>query len=530
MIKEAPSFGRLMAMAVFTMSCFGILLFLWLAFGGSIPLRPEGYRFQASFSEASTLSVEADVRLAGVNVGKVKSKELQKGAARTLVELEVKNQYAPIPEDSRAILRQKTLLGETYVEIALGDRTKSDLQDGETLSNSQVEPTVELDEIFEAFDKPTRDAFQEWVKELSGAIKGRGQDLNDAFGNLEGLAVDGATLLKELDQQEIAVRRLVKNTGVVFGAINERQGALRQLVVNANNTFEATASRDQALADTFRVFPTFLDESKSTLARLEGFAGTTRPLVNALKPSADDLGPTVRDLGDLAPDLEGLFRDLVPLIRASKTGVPDLEKFLRASEPVFEAAHVFFPELNPILSLLNFNQARIAGFISNGAPDLTGAQGKNGDRYQTQIGRDDRPTLVRWLNDSAPSRERGNAYIAPNALARVIPLSTYESFDCKPSGGELKDPDDQLSNGPRKSSGKRAPCFVAPPSLYDGKRFNKLEKGKAPNVPAPQGTAGTAPADPEPALTPPDGGRRSSTASSLDARSTPGAPRLSAEA
>ena len=40
MIKETPSLGRLLAMVVFAMSCFGILMFLWLAFGGSIPLRP----------------------------------------------------------------------------------------------------------------------------------------------------------------------------------------------------------------------------------------------------------------------------------------------------------------------------------------------------------------------------------------------------------------------------------------------------------------------------------------------------------
>ena len=90
--------------------------------------------------------------------------------------------------------------------------------------------------------------------------------------------------------------------------------------MNSNNTFEATASRDVALAETFRVFPTFLDESKATLARLEGFANNTRPLVNALKGPADDLGPTVRDLGDLAPDLEGLFRDLDPLVKARADG------------------------------------------------------------------------------------------------------------------------------------------------------------------------------------------------------------------
>jgi phospholipid/cholesterol/gamma-HCH transport system substrate-binding protein len=488
MIKEAPSFGRMLAMVVFTMSCFGILLFMWLAFGGSIPLRPEGYRFHASFNEAATLAVEADVRLAGVNVGKVKTKELQKGAGRTLVELELKNAYAPIPKDSRAILRQKTLLGETYVEIAQGT-SDEDLDDGGTLPATQVEPTVELDEIFNAFDKPTRDAFQEWVRELAVAIKdGRGQDLNDAFGNLEGFAVDGAVLLKELDQQEVAVRRLIKNTGVVFGAINEREGALRELVVNSNNTFEATASRDVALAETFKVFPTFLDESKATVERLERFSRNTHPLVNRLKGPADDLGPTVRDLGDLAPDLEGLFRDLSPLIRAGRTGLPDLERFLRGGEPVFEAAHVFFPELNPILSLANFHQATVAGFISNAASDLTGATGKDGDRYQTQIGVINARSFDRRTR--RPLRENGNAYAAPNATNRGWPLGVHrESFDCRNMGGERKDPIDSGTD-------KRPPCFVQPPSLFNGKRFNKLRKGEAPVRRAPTDLEGNAPTDP----------------------------------
>ena len=40
-------------MVIFALSCFGLLLFLWLAFGGPIPLKPKGYRFQASFAEAT---------------------------------------------------------------------------------------------------------------------------------------------------------------------------------------------------------------------------------------------------------------------------------------------------------------------------------------------------------------------------------------------------------------------------------------------------------------------------------------------
>src|SRR3954462_13079711 len=117
MIKQTPSLGRIVAMIAFTLSVFAILIFLWLAFGGSVPLKPEGYRFTVHMPEAATLAEEADVRIAGVNVGKVKSKELDKGGARTIVEVAHDSQSAPIPKGSHAILRQKTLLGETYLEI-----------------------------------------------------------------------------------------------------------------------------------------------------------------------------------------------------------------------------------------------------------------------------------------------------------------------------------------------------------------------------------------------------------------------------
>jgi phospholipid/cholesterol/gamma-HCH transport system substrate-binding protein len=483
MIKQAPSFGRIMAMVVFTLSVAALLMFLWLAFGGPIPLKPQGYRLKANFPEAATLAVEADVRMAGVNIGKVKLKELDKGAARTTVEMEIKHQYAPIPKDTKAILRQKTLLGETYVELAPGNKSSGQAKDGSTLPNSQIEPTVELDEIFTSFDPATRKAFQDWMGELATSIKGgRSQDLNDAFGNLEGFSADGAKLFETLDEQNTAVKRLVKNTGVVFGAINERQGALRQLIVNSNDTFEALASRDQALAETFRIFPTFLDESKATLARLESFSRNTRPLVNDLKSPADKLGPTVHDLGDLAPDAERLFRDLPPLIKASETGLPATQRILKGAEPLFEAAHVFLPELNPILSYFNFRQDTIAGFLTNGSADLSGKG--SGRRQQTQIGIIDARSFQKFM--TRPYWERGNSYIEPNALQRGAALGGIESFDCKAAGGEQPEPNDN----PPPGKDKTPPCFVAPPSLYDGKRYTLLQKGHAPKVDPPKGRQG----------------------------------------
>ena len=51
------------------------------------------------------------MRISGLTVGKVKSKELRLEGGM-LVEMELDSRFAPIPEDTQAVLRQKTLLGQ----------------------------------------------------------------------------------------------------------------------------------------------------------------------------------------------------------------------------------------------------------------------------------------------------------------------------------------------------------------------------------------------------------------------------------
>ena len=184
MNKNPPTLGRIAAMVGFTLSVAALLMFLWTAFGGTLPLRPEGYRLKADFPEASLLVKEADVRMAGVNIGKVKSKELGPGGRTTTVEIELDNRFAPIGKDARAILRQKSLLGETYVELTPGSPGAEKLDDGGTLARTNVEDTVELDEVFRVFDPKTRDAFQQWLHVAGIVTTGRWtRDFNDSLGN-----------------------------------------------------------------------------------------------------------------------------------------------------------------------------------------------------------------------------------------------------------------------------------------------------------------------------------------------------------
>jgi virulence factor Mce-like protein len=487
MIKNAPSIGQIAAMVMFTLSVFALLLFLWIVFGGVTPLRPEGYRVEAAFPEASLLVDEAEVRMAGVTVGRVKSKQLAPGGRRVIAELELDSKFAPIPRDTRAILRQKSLLGETYVELSPGGPDADDLPDGGRLANAQIEETVELEEVMGAFDPETRRAFGDWLEEAGVAVGGQfGRDFNDSLGNFGEFATSGADLLEPLDRQELALRRLIRDTGRAFGAASEQEGALRGLIVNGNRTFAALASRDEALAETFEVLPTFERETRTTMVRLERFARDTDPLVRLLAEPADDLAPTVRDLGDLAPDLEQLFRDVDPLLDSSETGIPAAERFLEGAQPLLEAAHVFLPEVNPILAYLQFNRTLVGSFLVAGAGSIGGNLAGGYTRPRTEdtpehlLAQSSFFELRSFTRDTTrPPWDRGNAYVAPNARWRAIALGVIESLDCDPAGGEVRDPNDDagIATAP--------PCFVAPAQLFQDQRYPRLRRGQAPLVPGP---------------------------------------------
>ena len=136
MQKIAPSKGRLAVMTLFAFSCFAIVLFLWKSFGGPSPLAAKPYVLHADFPEATQLALDADVRISGVKVGRVRDTELH--GDRTRATLYVDSRYAPLPRDTQAILRQKTLLGETYVELTPGDRRSGALPDGGLLPRNAV--------------------------------------------------------------------------------------------------------------------------------------------------------------------------------------------------------------------------------------------------------------------------------------------------------------------------------------------------------------------------------------------------------
>ena len=428
MPKTAPSFGRIAAMVVFALSCFGLLLFLWLAFGGTIPLNPKGYRFTTSFAEATQLATEADVRISGVPVGKVKKIEPDKETGRSLVVIELDSKYAPLPSDARAMLRQKTLLGETFVELTPGSPDAEPIPEGGTLAAAQVAPTVQLDEIFRTFDPATRAAFQTWMQEQARALGGHGRDINEALGNLGPFAEDAAELVDILNRQEGALRGAISNTGIVFEALSERGDQLSSLITNANRVFSTTAARDRDLQETFIALPTFERESQLTVDRLAEFATETDPLVTQLRPAARELSPTLEDLGALAPDLEALFRELPALFDASVRGFPAAEQVLDDARPLIAQLDPAARQLTPIFQFIGLYPRELTAFFANTAA-ATQARDSRGVHYlrtTNPLNPENLAVYPRRIGTNRP-----NAYQKPNnftQLGRGLPV--FENRHC----------------------------------------------------------------------------------------------------
>jgi phospholipid/cholesterol/gamma-HCH transport system substrate-binding protein len=428
-IKQAPSVGRIVTMLLFALSCFGILLFLWLSFGGAVPLRPEGYRVNVSFPEATQLSKEAEVRISGVKVGKVRKVEPNEETGLTETIVEVDSSYAPIPRDTRAILRQKTLLGETYVELSPG-RGGGDMEDGGTLAQGQVSETVELDEILRTFDPVTRRQFSNWLDQQGQAVRGNAEEISATLALLTPFAEETDDVLEILNRQSGDTRRVVLNVGEVFEALTERDGQLRELIVNSNRVWETIARRDANLADTFRAFPTFLRESRVTTQRATRFALETDPLIDQLRPAARALSPTLIDLEALAPDLRGLFTDLDPLVRVSRRGLPATEQVLDNTRPLLGRLDPFLRQFTPIVDYLGLYRREIAGFFANDSA-VTQATGPGQSRNEAlHYLRTQNPTNPEIMA-GYPNRittNRSNPYIEPGGYDKLRTEGHLEVF------------------------------------------------------------------------------------------------------
>jgi virulence factor Mce-like protein len=492
MSKRAPSTTQLVVIAGFALSCFGILLFLWVTFGGPTPFKAKPYEIKIPFNEATQLAEQSDVRISGVTIGKVQKIDVAPNGKQALATIAIEDKYGPIPSGTRAILRTKTLLGETYVELTPGAGSSPALEDGETLPFAHVAESVQLDEIFRTFNPETRRAFQEWMQNSAQAIRGRGQDFSAGLAELAPTFTEFDKLFRTLDTQQMAVRQLFRNGAVALESLRGREGDLGRLISASNEVFQTTAARERDIEALFRVFPTFEDESRATLERLKTFALNTDPLMRQLVPAAEELSPTLIAFAKLAPQAKGLFTGLIPVIDRASTGFPAFRKLLRDDfPPLLRAVDPLLRNLNPIFKGLDLYKHEVTAAAANAAVAFNAirASTTNGPpiHYLRAVGPLGPEGMANF--DSRLPYNRNNAY--PKALSGENLAKGLLSFDTRQCGSGIvatldpetpKDPAFQA----RVSQGDAAKVEERAKDLFERLKAIAFAGQESTNVPAPR--------------------------------------------
>jgi phospholipid/cholesterol/gamma-HCH transport system substrate-binding protein len=443
MSKRAPSTTQLLVITGFALSCFGILLFLWVTFGGPTPFRARTYEVKIPFDEATQLAEQSDVRISGVNVGKVQSIELAPNGKQALATAAIDDRYAPLPESTRAMLRTKTLLGETYIELTPGSRQGPELADGGTLPEANVAESVQLDEIFRTFNGRTRAAFQEWMRESAVAINGQGQNFSYALGSIEPTFTELDKLFRVLDSQRLAVGQLFSNGATTFTALRGQEGELANLIRSSDEVFSTTAQRNRDIEALFRAFPTFLDESRLTFSRLKGFSEEADPLMRQLVPAAEQLSPTLIALSKLAPESKALFEGLGPVIKLAPSGFAAFQKLFRDEfPPLLRAVDPFIRNLNPILVGLKLYRSELTSFFANLAATFQGELAETGHpHYLRVVGGMNPETLATYPRRLAINRN--SPYSPPKwAESLITGLPSFDTRQCTSGITAVIDPND----------------------------------------------------------------------------------------
>ena len=316
MQKQAPSIGRILVAAGFTLSCFGLILFLWIAFGGPMPLKAEelpDHRLLPGGDPARGRVRRPDRRRLGrQGEGGRASRRRTSGSrattrprprsrsSREFAPISERRAGDPAPEDAaRRDLRRAHLRAPSPADggrrrcrsapprnvtdaEADGDRAESRRAARSASPRPGTPPRSTRSSTRSTRRRARRSSAGRRTQPV--AINGRGLDLNDTFGNLGPFVTDASEILAVAQPPE----GRAQGTGAGHRAPCSRRSrsATRSspsAIVGAEATFGALADSDEALAESFQILPTF---QRETRADARGASTTSRSNAQAARPEA----------------------------------------------------------------------------------------------------------------------------------------------------------------------------------------------------------------------------------------------------
>ena len=471
METKTPTPLRIVVMVLFALSCFGLLLFLWISFGGSSPLAAKGYRFEVQLPAANNIAQQADVRISGVPVGKVVA--IKRDGTHARVTLQIEPKYAPLPSDIRVALRRKTLLGETYIELTPGSKGAPRLKEGATLPASHAQQDVPLDQILNAFDPKTRQDLQTWFEGWGVGVKNRAPEISADFSHFAGVLDASNDLLGVMAQQKQALSNLIRDTGTTFATIGDRNSRVSQLITASDTAFRATASQARNLTGTFQALPGFFGALRGTLSATQRISRPLTPAFNELQPAAQLFKPTLDRALQLSPTLRSVANRLDPVLNAAPAGLSAAVKVIDATEPLLPRLRFLARYLVPIVGYAYEFRQEISATWPKGAAATNAVSIDPGTNQPMHYLRAPIvfPSEALTIATHRQPYSRANPYLAPNGLSKLL-TGNLEAFDCRNTSNSLTVPAWPPGTAPK--------CITQGPITVDGKTASCPERTPAP--------------------------------------------------
>jgi virulence factor Mce-like protein len=287
------------------------------------------YHFTAYFNNANNVKPNSAVRIAGVEVGKVKSvtpADAKTGEAK--IEIEMLEKGLPLHKDAQVKLRPRIFLeGNMFVDIQPGTPDAPVLKSGGSIPANQTAAPVQFEQVLRTLQSDTRYDLQVLLQEFAKGLDGGGAEAFNRSIKFWKPAYQYSSLANEatLGTEEHDLSKLVRGQGKVFHSLSNDEEALADLVTNLNTTFAAFASEDQnlraaipALDNVLKVGNPALASLNNALPSLRQFARDALPAARSSLPTINASMPFVTQARKLVSEAElrGLAKDLRPTIPA----------------------------------------------------------------------------------------------------------------------------------------------------------------------------------------------------------------------
>lgn len=361
-----------------------------------------GYTVKAYFENANQLVKGNQVELDGTPIGSVQGLAITSNG-QAVITLGIDSKYAPLPGGVHATIRQASQSGiaNRYVDLQMpsaeGDKTK--IPDGGTIPADNTTTSVDLDQLFNTLDPPTRKALQDFFKGQARALKGKGQLQNLGFQYLNPALSTSRRLFNELNRDTPTLEHFVVDSSRLVTTLANRRADLSALIQNLDTTMGAIGSQKAALADALGRLPAFMRRSNTTFVNLRSALNDLDPLVNASKPLAKKLNP--------------FLDQLQPLLHDAKPTVADLRQIIRRPGPANDLTELT-QSFGPLASEALDTKDRKIDF-GGGPQDVGNVQGAF-------------PASVQAFKDAAPVIAFGRPY-TPDFMGWLDDFSTSGGYD-----------------------------------------------------------------------------------------------------